>query len=1022
MNKHHKTALLAFLMVGATILSLPSVTHALSCFLPSQGGTGDCPATNPHFGVVLVSNGAGKYIETATSSLGLGGSGTVTSVDVSGGTTGLTTTGGPITTNGTITISGTLSQANGGTGATSFGIPFYTFFQATTTDALAQGTTNLYWSNTLFDNRLSATTSLPNITTLANLGTVKTSLTGLLKAASGVLSAAANGTDYTLITAKTCNAGDFVSAVTAAGVFTCTTPAGTTYTGTSPIKVLGSVISFTGLTTTTPVVGGNLFYGSGVSGVANVATSTFTPNGDFTTTGTLGALVGGSASTLTLNTGTAHSWTVLQTFANASTTLLSASYASSTSAFFGTLNLPGITGTQCLHSVSGVVSGTGSDCGSGGGGSGVGTIATSTLEASGDIPFATTNSAYPARLGFSSNFFWDSTNSRLGISTSTPTYPLSVNGPAWFTNNGLPTIFGANTSQTESSGAGSGQDMGVVVFASSTATVRASAFTAAYDGSGGNVTAQGLNAFATADAGMTGNLNSAATNGGSLRNRYAAINNSVGYNVLNMTAVSAGVRIPGVLASTTNGMAFNVEAPFISAGNLMTNGYGLAFQNAAVSGTLTNYAGIAIPDLTSGTNDTNLLLGTSTNPTGTYDIFASSTRNNFFGGNIGLGTTSPYAQLSMTGNLVLGAAITGGTPGDLFLPKLGTAAGSFLAVDATGKVIATTTPSGGGSTPGGATQGVIWATTAVLTGTPTYSNGSSGVGATLTEVGSGALSVDGSSPAAADRVLVKNQANAFQNGIYTVTATGSGIASYVLTRSSDYNTATLITPGITTYVISGTANTDTQWAVSYTAPLTIGTTNLTYTEIAGGGASITSVANSDGTLTVNPTTGAVVASLALSHANTWTGQQIFNTANVGIGTSTPFSTLSINAAAGVSPWSVGSSTASSTLVYIDQKGHFVFNQQSRPSVTSCGTNPAVSGSDTFGQVKIGAGATACIFTPAAAFQSNNPGPHCVLVFVNSGGSATTTFPQYDYGTQSGSITMRDANAGGSYLNYFCADN
>lgn len=54
-----------------------------------------------------------------------GGSGTVTSVDVSGGTTGLTTTGGPITSSGTITLGGTLAVANGGTGAaTATGAPF----------------------------------------------------------------------------------------------------------------------------------------------------------------------------------------------------------------------------------------------------------------------------------------------------------------------------------------------------------------------------------------------------------------------------------------------------------------------------------------------------------------------------------------------------------------------------------------------------------------------------------------------------------------------------------------------------------------------------------------------------------------------------------------------------------------------------------------------------------------------------------------------------------------------------------
>ena len=52
------------------------------------------------------------------------GSGSVTSVDVSGGTTGLTTSGGPITSSGTITVSGTLAIANGGTGETTANAAF----------------------------------------------------------------------------------------------------------------------------------------------------------------------------------------------------------------------------------------------------------------------------------------------------------------------------------------------------------------------------------------------------------------------------------------------------------------------------------------------------------------------------------------------------------------------------------------------------------------------------------------------------------------------------------------------------------------------------------------------------------------------------------------------------------------------------------------------------------------------------------------------------------------------------------
>ena len=50
--------------------------------------------------------------------ISVSGAGTVTSVDGSGGTTGLTLTGGPITSSGTLTLGGTLAVANGGTGAT----------------------------------------------------------------------------------------------------------------------------------------------------------------------------------------------------------------------------------------------------------------------------------------------------------------------------------------------------------------------------------------------------------------------------------------------------------------------------------------------------------------------------------------------------------------------------------------------------------------------------------------------------------------------------------------------------------------------------------------------------------------------------------------------------------------------------------------------------------------------------------------------------------------------------------------
>ena len=77
----------------------------------------------------------------------------------------------------------------------------------------------------------------------------------------------------------------------------------------------------------------------------------------------------------------------------------------------------------------------------------------------------------------------------------------------------------------------------------------------------------------------------------------------------------------------------------------------------------------------------------------------------------------------------------------------------------------------------------LYATTAALPAV-TYANGSSGVGATLTANANAALSVDGASPSVDDRILVKDQAAQAQNGIYTVTATGSGSAVFVLTRAT----------------------------------------------------------------------------------------------------------------------------------------------------------------------------------------------------------------------------------------------
>jgi hypothetical protein len=98
------------------------------------------------------------------------------------------------------------------------------------------------------------------------------------------------------------------------------------------------------------------------------------------------------------------------------------------------------------------------------------------------------------------------------------------------------------------------------------------------------------------------------------------------------------------------------------------------------------------------------------------------------------------------------------------------------------------------------------ATTVALT--VTYNNVSappSGVGATLTNADvQAALTIDGVAAVVNDRVLVKNQASALQNGVYTVTNIGSGATNWVMTRAVDYDVPAEINPGDFVLINAGT--------------------------------------------------------------------------------------------------------------------------------------------------------------------------------------------------------------------------
>jgi hypothetical protein len=88
--------------------------------------------------------------------------------------------------------------------------------------------------------------------------------------------------------------------------------------------------------------------------------------------------------------------------------------------------------------------------------------------------------------------------------------------------------------------------------------------------------------------------------------------------------------------------------------------------------------------------------------------------------------------------------------------------------------------------------------------------------------------VDGVTLATTNRILIKNQTDATANGIYTVNASGAP------TRSTDMDNGTEF-PGAFVFVEQGTVNADTGWTCTNNSPVTLGSTNIVWTQFSGAG-------------------------------------------------------------------------------------------------------------------------------------------------------------------------------------------
>jgi hypothetical protein len=174
---------------------------------------------------------------------------------------------------------------------------------------------------------------------------------------------------------------------------------------------------------------------------------------------------------------------------------------------------------------------------------------------------------------------------------------------------------------------------------------------------------------------------------------------------------------------------------------------------------------------------------------------------------------------------------------------------------------------------------------------------------------SGTQTIDGIAVTAGQRVLVKDQTTASQNGIYVVSASA-------WSRSTDADTADELNSGCFFFVEKGTANADNGFVMSQDTTINFGTTAITFSQFSGAG-QITAgsgLAKSGDTLLVNTGTGITITSDNIVIDTAWAGQAAITTVGT-IGTGTWNATI-ISATKG----GTGINTSSATGVGIVTSG------------------------------------------------------------------------------------------------------
>lgn len=287
---------------------------------------------------------------------------------------------------------------------------------------------------------------------------------------------------------------------------------------------------------------------------------------------------------------------------------------------------------------------------------------------------------------------------------------------------------------------------------------------------------------------------------------------------------SGNLDLGNVIATGVGTFTGNVGAGNVDGGNLVNANF---FTGTLIDGTsnitITNNGNI---DLVSAGNSTAVITGTGANIIGTINANGTGTLGALITptvtgttGNLTLtaGSSDDYVEIRPTGT---GQVHVGGFKIEsLGTPTASTDAATKQYVDDIAQGLHIHAPCIVASTDTLATMS---------SGTVTYNNGASGVGATLTISGSTLTAIDGITLTTNDRILIKDESTDANNGIYVYTS------STVLTRADDFDTPTEMGGGDFTFIQQGTIYNDTGWVM--TDPVTtVGTSTVNFVQFSGAG-------------------------------------------------------------------------------------------------------------------------------------------------------------------------------------------